>query len=279
MVLCLIHFIFSFQLNECCIALALAEQYLRMAETAWVFLMARTLHKSLKKAVTSVASSSGTHIVTLDAKPFTSPDSPHLPIIRKVMETTETPREYLESVGIGWGLPLLALGVSLMFESNLAYKHEGQFMNETGQCWFLNSKSGIITAFLMPNYVLTMMTIKELIDSYVITKRARNLTISERNSNLSRLYIFLASKMQLLVCIVNTLGVVAVVTRLPIVWIIFEVISSVKGVLLAISLACDCQFLANFDQNWQMRCRRRKRSKHDMIASVNTGNLLNYELL
>ncbi|XP_057330726.1 cadherin EGF LAG seven-pass G-type receptor 1-like isoform X1 [Microplitis mediator] len=214
--------------SELCIGLGLSLQYLRISVVCWIVAMCHHLHAT-------IASVRG-----CDDQPT-----------------------YLKYSIFAWGTPLLTLGASILVQTY----ETNDFWNVTDltpfNCWFLGTKATIYT-YSLPIILLILISGYYLFNAAIIARYtySMQLEIKQREKMKKRqtLQLILFLKICLTVGFIAGCGVAARVWRIPLLWAIFCTGHSLQGLIVALSVACNCKVL-------KVYARKRTQSKQQIAKS------------
>ncbi|KAJ8981225.1 hypothetical protein NQ317_004168 [Molorchus minor] len=120
--------------SELCIALAFALQYARMCVFCWMLMMTHNMHHQFR---------TGLHLVPITDNRIT--------------------RNFIRYSLIGWGLPFMLLGASVLIQS---HDKAGKLLDTASlkrqNCWFLD-KNAFVYGLLVPGCVLIGITFYYLV--------------------------------------------------------------------------------------------------------------------
>ncbi|XP_044579395.1 adhesion G protein-coupled receptor L4-like isoform X1 [Cotesia glomerata] len=222
--------------SELCIALGLSLQYLRISVVCWVAAMCHHLHATVSS------------VPGCDDRPV-----------------------YLKYSIFAWGAPLLTLGASIVaqtYETN-------DFWNVTDltpfNCWFLGTTATVYT-YSIPIMLLILISMYYLLNAAIIARYtySMHLEIKQREKMKKRqtIQLILFTKICLTVCFIAGCGVVARVWKIPLLWAIFCTGHSLQGLIVAISVACNCKILKVYARK-PMPCKQQiaKSSSMQLLAA------------
>ncbi|XP_033197017.1 adhesion G protein-coupled receptor E3 isoform X1 [Bombus vancouverensis nearcticus] len=196
---------------ELCISLELSLQYLRMTVVCWLAAMCHHLYAT-------VAS----------------------------IPRRDDPPSYLKYSLFAWGTPLLDLAIATFLQIREATVIWNIADLTPFNCWFLGTKATIY-AYGLPVALLLLSAGYYLIKAAIVSRYtcSMQLEIKQREKMKRRraLQIILFLKVCIIVGLIAGCGVASRVWKVPFLWAVFCTGHSLQGLVVALSVACNCKVL------------------------------------
>ncbi|KAF5283914.1 hypothetical protein FQR65_LT13675 [Abscondita terminalis] len=204
--------------SELCIALAFSMQYVRLCAFCWILTMTHHMNYQFKTNLNFVSCS----------------------------DNAIGKRFFMYSL-FAWGVPGLFLGGSVFIQ----YKDKaGKFLDtatlKTHNCWFLDTNA-MVYGLLIPATLFVMLTLFYIIRAAVVARYVISMQIDRKIRNKMRrkrtLQVVLFTKITMILTLVLVFGTLSKFLKLDAIWISYNAIQSLQGIIIAMLVTCNCHVL------------------------------------
>uniref|UniRef100_A0A1Y1KGY6 G-protein coupled receptors family 2 profile 2 domain-containing protein n=1 Tax=Photinus pyralis TaxID=7054 RepID=A0A1Y1KGY6_PHOPY len=212
--------------SELCIAISFSMQYVRLCTFCWILAMTHHMNAQFK---------SNLNLVPCDDHAIG--------------------KHFVRYSLFAWGIPAILLGASVFIQyRDKAGKLLDTASLKTHNCWFLDTNA-LVYGLLIPSTVLVIITLTYVIRGAIVARYVISMQVDRKVRNKMRkkrtLQVVLFTKITMILTLVVTLGALSKFFKLEAVWISYNTVQSLQGIIIAMLVTCNCHVLKIYTRSIQ----------------------------